>query len=93
VPEMHDDERATFTAHLAERGLEIQSYDGHTLALNYNSAADRLIDKGYTADRKQLAGYAQSLLQSLPMYLEKFSKRPRLPAARERFDGRITRGA
>lgn len=72
MPEMQGDERATFTAHLAERGLEIQSYDGHTLALTYNPAADHLIEKGYAADAKHLAGHAQSLLQNLPHAAEMF---------------------
>jgi hypothetical protein len=72
VPEMQGDERATFTAHLAERGLEIQSYDGHALTLTYNPAADHLIEKGSSGDAKQLADYAQSLLHGLPNAAEMF---------------------
>lgn len=63
---MERDDRTVFTERLAERGLEIHSFDGHALRLRYNSAADQLMGDGPGADENELAGYAKESLAGLP---------------------------
>jgi hypothetical protein len=63
---MEQDDRTEFTEKLAERGLEIHSFDGHALRLRYNSAADHLMGDGPGADEEELAGYAKESLAGLP---------------------------
>jgi hypothetical protein len=63
---MADDDRNLYTAKLAEHGLEIHSFDGQTLILRYNPAADSLIDLGQGADENELVRYARKSIADLP---------------------------
>lgn len=63
---MEYDDRDAYTAKLAERGLEIHSFDGSTLRLNYNPAADNQIQDGERIDENELVQYARSSLTALP---------------------------
>lgn len=63
---MENDERNAYTAKLAEHGLEINSFDGQTLTLRYNPAADSLIELGQGADESELAQYARKSITDLP---------------------------
>jgi hypothetical protein len=63
---MEYDDRDAFTAKLAERGLEIHSYDGSTLKLNYNPAADNQVQDGERIDENELVRYARNSLSDLP---------------------------
>jgi hypothetical protein len=60
------DDRDAYTAKLAERGLEIHSFDGSTLKLNYNPAADEQVQDGERIDENELVQYARSSLTELP---------------------------
>ncbi len=63
---METDDRTAFTERLAERGLAIHTFDGTTLTLAYNSAADSLIDGEPAPDERDLVEYARSALSDLP---------------------------
>jgi hypothetical protein len=63
---MENDERNAYAAKLAEHGLEIHAFDGQTLTLRYNPAADSLIDLGQRADENALVQYARQSLSRLP---------------------------
>jgi hypothetical protein len=63
---MEYDDRDAYTGKLAERGLEIHSFDGNTLRLNYNPAADSRIEDGQGSDGNELAQYARKSLDELP---------------------------
>jgi hypothetical protein len=63
---MEYDDRDAYTGKLAERGLEIQSFDGSTLRLNYNPAADSRIEDGRGSDGNELMQYARKSLDELP---------------------------
>ena len=63
---MEYDDRDTYTGKLAERGLEIHSFDGNTLRLNYNPAADSRIEDGHGSDGNELVQYARKSLDELP---------------------------
>jgi hypothetical protein len=63
---MEDDDRNVYTAKLAEHGLEIHSFDGQTLTLRYNPAADSLIELGQGADENELVQYARKSITDLP---------------------------
>jgi hypothetical protein len=63
---MEYDDRDVYAGKLAERGLEIHSFDGNTLRLNYNPAADGRIQDGQGADGSELVQYAQKSLDDLP---------------------------
>lgn len=58
--------RTSFVTALAQRGLTLSSFDGHTLELGYNAAADHQIEEGKTVSGEELAQYAQRLLATLP---------------------------
>jgi hypothetical protein len=66
------DERAAYTAKLAERGLAIHSFDGQTLILNYNPAADGSTERGCGLGEEQLAAYARGWIERLPGAAEMF---------------------
>jgi hypothetical protein len=61
---VEDNDRNVYTAKLAEHGLEIHSFDGQTLMLRYNPAADSLIEQG--ADENELVQYARKSITGLP---------------------------
>ncbi len=63
---MEYDDRDVYAGKLAERGLEIHSFDGNRLRLNYNPAADSRIADGQGADANELVQYAQKSLDDLP---------------------------
>lgn len=63
---MEYDDRDAYTAKLAARGLEIHSFDGSTLKLNYNPAADEQVQDGERIDENELVQYARSSLTELP---------------------------
>jgi hypothetical protein len=63
---MEYDDRDAYTGKLAERGLEIHSFDGSSLRLNYNPAADSRIQDGKGADESELVQYARKSLEELP---------------------------
>jgi hypothetical protein len=63
---MEYDDRDAYTGKLAERGLEIHSFDGSTLRLNYNPAADAQVQDGERIDENELVHYAKSSLNELP---------------------------
>jgi hypothetical protein len=63
---MEHNDRDAYTARLAERGLEIHSFDGRTLTLRYNPGADSLIDLGQGADESELVEYARNSMADLP---------------------------
>ncbi|MFY9739580.1 MAG: hypothetical protein WAK11_11095 [Candidatus Cybelea sp.] len=63
---MEYDDRDVYTAKLAERGLEIHSFDGSMLKLNYNPAADEQVQDGERIDENELVQYARSSLDALP---------------------------
>jgi hypothetical protein len=63
---MEYDDRDAYTAKLAERGLQIRSFDGSTLRLDYNSAADTQVQAGERIDENDLVQYARSSLRELP---------------------------
>jgi hypothetical protein len=70
---MQSDERATFTARLAERGLSVNAFDGRILSLTYNAAADHSIEEGHAPDTNELAQYAESILRGLPDATQTFA--------------------
>jgi hypothetical protein len=63
---MKDNDRDVYTARLAEHGLEIHSFDGQTLTLRYNPAADKLVELGQGADENELVQYARNSITDLP---------------------------
>ena len=63
---MEYDDRDSYTGKLAERGLEIHSFDGSTLRLNYNPAADEQVQDGGRIDENELVQYARCSLTELP---------------------------
>jgi hypothetical protein len=63
---MEYDDRDAYTGKLAERGLEIHSFDGNTLRLNYNPAAGSRIEDGHGSDGNELVQYARKSLDELP---------------------------
>jgi len=63
---MEYDDRDTYTGKLAERGLQIHSFDGHTLRLSYNPAADNQVQDGARIDENELVQYARKSLDELP---------------------------
>jgi hypothetical protein len=60
------DDRTAYVEKLAERGLEIHTFDGHTLRLRYNSAADTLLEPGRAADGSEFGQFAKRSLDELP---------------------------
>jgi hypothetical protein len=63
---MEYDDRDIYTGKLAERGLEIHSFDGNTLRLKYNPAADSRIQDGHGSDESELVQYARQSQDELP---------------------------
>jgi hypothetical protein len=63
---MENDHRDAYTAKLAERGLEIHSFDGQTLTLRYNPAADEQVQDEERIDENDLVHYARKSLDELP---------------------------
>lgn len=62
---MEPDGRTSFVTALAERGLSLGSFDGHTLKLVYNAAADHQIEQGKVSG-DDLTQYAQRILATTP---------------------------
>jgi hypothetical protein len=56
----------SYATALAGRGLAVHSFDGHTLKLTYNSAADHQIEQGKAVNGDELKVYAQHVLADLP---------------------------
>jgi hypothetical protein len=63
---MEYDHRDAYTGKLAERDLEIRSFDGQTLTLRYNPAADNQVQDGERIDESDLVQYARKCLDELP---------------------------
>ena len=59
---MGGDEQVSFVTRLTERGLTVHSFDGHTLRLTYNAAADHEIEEGRAISGDELTQYAQRVL-------------------------------
>ena len=63
---MADQSRAAYTAKLAERGLVVRSFDGHTLTVTYNPEQDPVIQEGHGVELGQLLSYAVLAMNDLP---------------------------
>lgn len=63
---MRHDDRTACTIVLAERGLEIESFDGCVLLLSYVGTADVDAEAGKAARIPELARFAANLLNQLP---------------------------
>jgi hypothetical protein len=63
---MEYDDRDAYTGKQAQRGLQIHSFDGHTLRLSYNPAADNQVQDGEHIDENELVQYARCSLTELP---------------------------
>jgi hypothetical protein len=67
-----DDRTAYALIILAERGLKIHSFDGYTLRLSYNAAADTEAEAGRTVCISELAKYAANMLNQMPDAIRMF---------------------
>jgi hypothetical protein len=63
---MRLDDRTAYTIILAERGLEIESFDGYVLKLSYEPAEDAEAEAGRAVRISDLAQYAARMLSQLP---------------------------
>lgn len=63
---MELDGRTSFVTGLAERGLVMNSFDGRTLKLGYNAAADHQVEQGKAITGEDLAAYARRVLADQP---------------------------
>jgi hypothetical protein len=75
---MEPNGRTSFVTALAERGLTLNSFDGHTLKLNYNAAADHQIEQGKAISGDELTFYAQRLLEGEPEATRMFPRLERI---------------
>jgi hypothetical protein len=66
------DGRTTYVTRLAQRGLAINSFDGHVLKLTYNPAADHQIEQGKTPSQDELGQYARRVLADLSDAMQMF---------------------
>ncbi|MFZ0362953.1 MAG: hypothetical protein WAL67_01960 [Candidatus Cybelea sp.] len=64
---MEQDVRTQLTARLADRGLEIKTYDGTTLTLDYNPGSDAAAEEGRPVDENELSRYAREAIRALPV--------------------------
>jgi hypothetical protein len=62
---MENDDRYAFMGKLAERVLEIRSFDGRTLTVRYNPVADNQVQDGGRIDENELVQYTDSSLTKL----------------------------
>lgn len=62
---MERNDRTSYAARLAERGLTIKSFDGRTLKLTYKPAADPRFQEGKPVSGDELTTYAKSVLAPL----------------------------
>lgn len=62
---MENDDRYGYLGKLAERVLEIHSFDGRTLTVRYNPAADNQVQNGVRIDENDLVQYTESSLTNL----------------------------
>jgi hypothetical protein len=63
---MNADGQTALATGLAERGLQLQSFDGNTLKLAYDSAGDHQIEEGKPVNEDELSEYARRLLATIP---------------------------
>jgi hypothetical protein len=63
---MQHDDRTAYTRILAERGLEIQSFDGSVLRLSYDRETDVDAKAGKAVRISDLPRYAANMLNQLP---------------------------
>jgi hypothetical protein len=63
---VEQDVRTQLTARFAERGLEIRTYDGSTLTLDYNPGSDVGAEEGAPVDENDLSRYARDAIRALP---------------------------
>jgi len=63
---VESDGRTSYVTALAERGLAIHSFDGHTLKVTYNPAADHQIEQAKAVSGDELSQYAQRVLADHP---------------------------
>ena len=63
---MEQDVRTQLTARLAQRGLEIKTYDGTTLTLDYNPGSDEAAEAGQPVDENELSRYVREAMRALP---------------------------
>jgi hypothetical protein len=63
---MRPDDRIAYTIILAERGLEIESFDGYVLRLSYEPAVDAEAKAGKAVRISDLTQYATKMLSQLP---------------------------
>ncbi|MGA8660667.1 MAG: hypothetical protein WB644_00010 [Candidatus Cybelea sp.] len=62
---MDNDDRYACMGELAKRVLEIHSFDGRTLTVRYNPAADNQVQDGVRIDENALVQYTESSLTNL----------------------------
>ncbi|MGA9272060.1 MAG: hypothetical protein WBE30_00570 [Candidatus Cybelea sp.] len=63
---MKQDVRTQLTARLAARGLEVKTYDGTTLTVDYNPGSDAGAEEGQPVDERELSRYAREAIRALP---------------------------
>jgi hypothetical protein len=63
---VEQDVRTQLTARLADRGLEIKTYDGTTLTLD-NPGSDAAAEEGQPVDENELSRYAREAIRALPV--------------------------
>ena len=63
---MEADARTNFMARLAERGLSLDSFDGHTILLHYDAEADAEVNRGHKVNAELLSRYVRDVMTQLP---------------------------
>lgn len=58
--------RSGYAMRLAERGLAVQTFDGHTLKMSYSPEADSQLQQGQPVSGDELTAYARSVLADIP---------------------------